>query len=144
MNLNTKFIVLFTTSLVLSFALGGTLGYFAPHPYSLREDRGPGGPGGREMKKKMLERMSQTLELTEDQKQKVREIFESHEPQMRQLHELAKPKFEAIRNATRAEIRKILTPEQLVKFEELNARMDARMNERMEKHEFKKDFPPAP
>jgi len=130
---NTKFTVLFVTSLLLSFSLGATLGYFVPHPPSFKEGRAHKSFGERDMKKKMLEKMSRKLDLTEDQKEKVRQIFETSAPSMRKLHELTKPRFDEIRNTARTEIRKILTPDQIIKFEELNARTDERMEKWAEK-----------
>ncbi len=128
MNPNTKFSIVFITSLILSFALGGSIGYFAPHKAGcFGRLGGPGGHHGDKMKKVMLNKMSKELSLTDDQKEKVRAIFEAHEPEMKKMHEQMRPLFDAIRNKTRAEIKTILTAEQLPKFEELNARMDERM-----------------
>lgn len=137
MNPNTKFSVVFITSLILSFALGGTLGYFVPHPRAdFKSFGGPGGKGGERMKKMMLDKMSTELNLSENQKKQVQEIFESHAPKMKVLHEEMRPKFDAIRNETQEQIKKVLTPEQAVKFEALNKRMEDKMNRWRDKKRF--------
>ncbi len=126
MNTESNFKFLLIVTLLLSLGLGAVGGYFAPHPQR-HFGPGAGGPGEKGMKKMMLHKLDKALALTEDQEQKVREIFAANEPKMRALHEEIRPKFNAIRDAARDEIRKILTPEQITKFEALNERMDERM-----------------
>ena len=86
---------------------------------------GPWKHGG-SMKEHMLKKFNRELHLTEEQKQKISAIFDAKHPRMMALHEEGRPKFEAIRNETQAEIRAVLTPEQQVKFEELTAKMESR------------------
>ena len=74
----------------------------------------------------MVERLNQSLHLTPDQKKQVADIFERAHPRMMALRSKMKPKFEALRNSTQTEIRKILTPNQQEKFDETNVKMEER------------------
>lgn len=62
-------------------------------------------------------RMSQQLRLTPDQWVKVREVILHQLQQIRQARERIAPEVKAAEEAARKEIRAILTPEQLEKFE---------------------------
>ena len=81
-------------------------------------------------RQEMVERFSKELHLSADQKNQVAAIFEAKHPQMEILRDEMKPKFEALRASTQAEIRKLLTPEQEKKFDEMNAKMEERWKER--------------
>ena len=82
---------------------------------------------------RMLDKLSSRLSLTPEQKTKMAAIFEAKRSRIEALMAEGRPKFDAVREETRAEIRKILTPEQIAKFETLEAKMEKR---------FKKRFPP--
>ena len=77
----------------------------------------------------MLEHISKELHLSEEQKQKVSAIFETKRPQMMALHAEMRSKFEALRNATQVEIRKLLTPEQQEKADKMEAEMEKHKKE---------------
>jgi len=125
-------------SILIGFALGMIFSQkcLQPdflHPWDKRgfshRDR-----GGKAMEDRMLEHMSETLHLSTEQKRQVAAIFEAKQPQMKALHEEMRPKFEALRNATRAEIKKILMPEQQMKADAIEAEM--------EKHKGEHEGPP--
>ena len=82
------------------------------------------------MKEHMLKRFSKELHLTPEQQKQVSAIFDAKHPQMAAMHAEMRPKFEALRNSTQAEIRKILTPDQQSKFNEMNAKMEEHWKER--------------
>lgn len=75
----------------------------------------------------MLGRFIKELKLTDDQKVKVRKILGSSVDQMQALRAEMNPKFKAIRGEMNLEIRAILTPEQLTRFEAMEAQWEARM-----------------
>ncbi len=81
------------------------------------QPEGGGGPRpGKEMRHRpsvdeRLARMTERLNLTEEQKARIKPIMEAQEKQM-------KAEFQA----TRAKIREVLTPEQQKKFDEMPAR----------------------
>lgn len=120
-------------SIVIGFLLGAFYGQLSGRPHFPRH-----GDHGR-MKAKMVERLGKDLNLTMDQKKKVEDIFEAKHPQMLALQAEIQPKFEALRQATDAEIRQILSPDQQKKFDEIRTKME----EKHKKHG-EKFGPPCP
>ncbi len=111
-------------SLLIGFALGTAYGHWQAHQ-SFHSHWKSGS-----MRQHMLDRFSKELRLNADQKKQVGAIFDTKRPQMVALQAEMKPKFEALRNSTQAEIRKILNPEQQKKMDEMNAKMEERWKER--------------
>jgi Spy/CpxP family protein refolding chaperone len=64
-----------------------------------------------------LEEMSSTLNLTDAQKAKVQPILDQAKPQLRAIHEEAMTKAKSIVDASLAQIRPLLTPEQQTKLD---------------------------
>ena len=98
---------------------------------------GPGGPRGGHMEERRLEMMTKQLNLTPDQVTQVKAIEADNRTQMRALHEdtSAAPadkhaKMMAMRDASQAKVRAILTPDQQTKFDAMEARMKERMQNR--------------
>lgn len=87
---------------------------------------------------RIVERLNRALSLDEAQKAAVVSILESHKPELLALKKDAKGRFDAIRESTDAEIRKVLRPGQQEKFD----RLTARWRERMRAHD--DDGPPPP
>ena len=111
-------------SLLVGFALGAAYGqWHARDSFHKCWKHGS-------MKQHMLERFDRELHLTADQKKQVAAIFDARHPQMEALQAEMKPKFEALRNATQAEIRQILNPDQEKKLDEMNAKRKERWKER--------------
>ena len=111
-------------SLLIGFALGVVYGnWYARENFHSRWKHGS-------MRQRMEERFGKELHLSPDQKKQVSAIFEAKHPQMVALQAEMKPKFEALRNSTQEEIRKILNPDQQKKLDELNAKMEERWKER--------------
>ncbi len=81
-------------------------------------------------KGKMLERFSRELQLTPEQKEKVGEVMRAKRGQMDAFRREMKPKFDEMRAASKAEIRKLLTPDQQEKFDRLEARWEERRKKR--------------
>ncbi len=77
-------------------------------------------------RKHMLEHFSRKLDLTPEQKKKVGDIFEANGQKMRALWDETRPKFAGLRDATNAEIRALLTPDQQKKFDVFQKKMEAR------------------
>jgi Spy/CpxP family protein refolding chaperone len=59
-----------------------------------------------------LEKLSEDLNLSADQKVKVQPIIDQAKPQIRAIHEEAMQKAKAVMDTTMAQIRPLLTPEQ--------------------------------
>ncbi len=79
---------------------------------------------------KMLERFSSQLSLSPDQREKVKTLLDRKHPEMEALHQGVQAKMEALRLSTNEEIRKILSEEQQIKFERMNAKWKSRMDRR--------------
>lgn len=77
---------------------------------------------------RMVERFTHELDLTADQKAQVMAILDGKRGEIRSLDDEMRPRFQEIRRTIREDIRKILTPEQLAKFEDMEKK-------RREKHE---------
>ena len=84
--------------------------------FSFLQAQPPGGPhGGWHLNP--LEEMSSTLNLTDAQKAKVQPILDQARPQLRSIHEEAMTKAKAVIDASLAQIRPLLTPEQQTKLD---------------------------
>ena len=115
--------------IVIALLIGLIVGALAGSWY-VKENFTPhwNGRGG-DFKRHMLEHFSSELSLTPEQKEEVGAIFEKNRPQMMALQAEMRPKFEALRNLTHEEIRKILTPEQQKKFDVMSARFEKRFKD---------------
>lgn len=74
-----------------------------------------------------VERLGTELGLSADQKDRVGKIFDEEKPQMEALRQETNVKLKALKDATALRIDKVLTPDQLKKFNDLRAKWDARM-----------------
>ena len=68
-----------------------------------------------------LERVSETLNLTSEQKAKVQPIIDQAKPQIAAIHQEAMQKTHAVMENAMAQIRPLLTPEQQKKADEIKA-----------------------
>jgi Spy/CpxP family protein refolding chaperone len=84
---------------------------------------------GKDRYAKMLDRFNRTLDLTPEQRTKVAQIFEDKRLKIEAIRNDVGPRFEEVRRNASEEIRRILTPEQQVKFEEME-RKHAEMRRR--------------
>ena len=67
----------------------------------------------------MLEKFTEKLNLTPEQKAKMQPIFDQTKPQLQQIREEAMQKTHAVIEGTMGQIRAMLTPEQQAKFDEM-------------------------
>ncbi len=111
------------------------------------QDGPPRGPGGRMGGERMVEMMTKELSLTPDQVTSVKAIEADSRQQMMAVREdtstpqeQKRDKMMAIRVASQAKIRALLTDEQKVKFD----KMEARMRERNRGGGGGPDGPPPP
>ena len=81
--------------------------------------------GSGHFQEKMLSRFNEKLSLTPDQRDRVAFILAQKRSKIDALRQEMRPKFEEIRNGTRAEIRVMLTPEQQAKFDTMEAEREA-------------------
>lgn len=99
----------------------------------------PGMPGQKMAQKKedwqskRLERMATDLNLTAEQKDKIAGIFKGNDVKIKAVMEKAKEELNAIRDTGEKQIKAILTPEQVKKFDEMKAERQKKMGkDRME------------
>jgi protein CpxP len=82
-----------------------------------------------------LERMTDDLNLTPDQKAKIQPILDQARPQLEQIHREAMEKTKALMDNVRTQIRPMLTPEQQKKLDEMkNDRMHRRGDRGQHRH----------
>ena len=108
--------------LALVFALGALVGGAA----TMLADRTRHGadrigdrPGG------FVQYLKEELSLTADQEHRITGVLDRHQPAMDSIWGLVRPQFEAERQTVRQEIRALLEPDQLKKYEVLIARRDS-------------------
>lgn len=105
------------------FVLGFVAGVLALNVYrGLAHDGGR--PGNR------MEMLSERLQLTEDQKTKVQEIFNDTREQVRALRRESEPKMDEIRRQADGRLQTVLTPEQWQKFQTVRDEMKSRRGAR--------------
>jgi len=123
--------VLICALLAIATACLGTALY-AQDSMSQGQGMGQGGPGGHRMPMspdQKLQRMTQQLNLTADQQQKIKPILEQEQQQMQTLHgdtSMSQPdrmsKMQQIRQGTNDQIKSVLNPDQQQKFAEMQER----------------------
>jgi Spy/CpxP family protein refolding chaperone len=117
---------------ILGAALGGVLGYlFAHRPVSAANP--PLSEPERRAKK--VQRMTEDLSLTPQQAQQLDAIIQERHTEAQAIRDQADLQVAAVRQKGRTQVRAILNPDQLPKFEELVKRRD---------EERKRNGPPPP
>jgi Spy/CpxP family protein refolding chaperone len=104
---------LFTLTAIGAFSLGSAA--FAQEPKGGQDQQGGHG-GGRHHGS--IERMTDQLNLTPEQKAKVQPIIDQARPQIENIRREAMQKTKAVMDNAMAQIRPMLTPEQQKKLEE--------------------------
>ncbi len=114
--------------ILVVFLLGGVTGASVDRLWFLK---GQGGPqptrGERRGPGRMVERLTNDLNLTDDQAAAVRTIFEDLRKEFPPSRFNECPGVKESREKQRSRIRAILTPEQQKKYDEDNAKRDAEM-----------------
>jgi Spy/CpxP family protein refolding chaperone len=68
-----------------------------------------------------LQQLSQRLDLNDDQKAKVQQIFSDTREQLRALHRESEPRVNDIRRQADERLQQVLTPDQWQKFQKIRA-----------------------
>ena len=95
------------------FVLGFVSGILALNVYRGLARGGERHPGNR------VEMLAERLQLTEEQKTKVQEIFNDTREQLRAVRQETEPRMEEIRRQADGRLQTVLTPEQWEKFQRL-------------------------
>ncbi len=103
-------------AVVILFVVGFVAGALAMNLYRARQfsPRG-GGRGG-------FEQMLDRLNLTQDQRTQVGDIFDDARKQLADLRQASEPKFREVRKNTDERLQTVLTPEQWEKFQQMTSR----------------------
>lgn len=99
-------------------ALGGMIGYVSAHKSYAASSQSP------PTHQQKVAHLTQELQLTAAQQKQLDVILTDMEAQYREIHKQTDPLIEQTRQRGRSQIRAILTPEQLPKFEEFLRRID--------------------
>jgi Spy/CpxP family protein refolding chaperone len=81
-----------------------------------------------------LDRLTDDLKLTAEQRDSIRAVLDHYHPRMDSVWESIRPRFETLRGELRSEIRIYLTPDQQRQFDELLERRDAERRRRDTTH----------
>ena len=106
---------------LLGAALGGMIGYSYEHHLVSAANTPLPEPVRRAQR---VTELTQTLGLTSTQSQQVDAILLQRHTEVKDIHEQTDTQIEQVRQKGRAQIRAILTPEQLPKFEEFLKKLD--------------------
>lgn len=100
---------------VLTFLLGAVIGAVGLYLYAWY-----GGHWRRPMNRgQFVQDLTRQLKLSEQQASRLTQIMNDSRKKYDELHNQVRPQFEALRDETDSEIRQILTPDQVSKFDEL-------------------------
>ncbi len=112
----------------LTFLLGAVVGggsvfYYGWHSGVLHR--------GAPSRRAVVSRLTRELDLSDAQVQQLSQIMDDAEKKHQQLQEQFRPQFQALHEETRDRIRKILNPDQVARFDEINRQFEQRMHQRM-------------
>ncbi len=128
--MTTRRVYIYFAATFLLGVLAGGAGVFL---YGWRMMGPQGGPARRE---RILRHMTKELNLNDSQVQQVRAIMEETGGKIQELRKQHRPEFDAVRNESHDRIRKVLTPDQAAKFDD--------MVKKFEEHRPRGDAPPPP
>lgn len=106
---------------LLGAALGGVMGYLFAHRPVNAANAPLSEPERRAQK---VQQLTNELTLTPQQAQQLDAILLQRHTETKAIHEQTEAQLDAVRQKGRAQVRAILTPEQLPKFEEFLKRVD--------------------
>ncbi len=114
-------------ALVLAFGLGGVVGAFGMRASQLdRVGRLMHRPTPEARRNFMVEVMRRRLDLTPEQADGIRKVFEAHEGERKKAFDKCRPEHDALKEQITQEIDALLTPEQREKHKQLREELDSR------------------
>lgn len=87
-------------------------------PYA-QADNLPPGANPEFLKKQFVQKLNEQLDLTSGQSNRIQQIIAQGQQNTRNLWKIVAPQFQVVWRDTRQQIRDVLTPEQLKKYEQL-------------------------
>jgi hypothetical protein len=107
-----------------AFSLGVLTGILAMNLLPRRPPSAAPGPAG------VVDELAREVKLDAGQKTQVEQILGETRQKFEALQDQTRPQFNEIRQASRARIRAVLTPEQQARYDEWNRKRDAKRQER--------------
>ncbi|MGA8183037.1 MAG: hypothetical protein WB819_05275 [Terriglobia bacterium] len=115
-----RFYVYFALTFILGLAIGAagmySYGWYTGHWHQ------------RFSRHRVVDYLQRELSLSQPQTQQLQQIINNMEKKESELRDQVEPQFQAIREETRAETRKILNPQQVETFNAMVKRWDAKRN----------------
>lgn len=136
--MNTRRVYVYFALTFLLGALAGAAGVFF---YGWQVMGPQGRPARRE---RILRHMTRQLDLNSNQVEQVRAIMNETGGKIDTLRKKQRPEFDALLAESRDRIRKLLTPEQTTRFDEMMKKYDERRKRREEGHGLSGPPPPPP
>jgi hypothetical protein len=102
---------------------GGSVFYYGWHSGFLHR--------GFPSRRAVVRRLTRELNLSDAQAQQLGQIMDDAAKKHQQLQEQFRPQFHALHEETRDRIRKILNPDQVARFDEINRQFEQRMRQHM-------------
>lgn len=114
-------LIVFVSGLAIGVILTRSLAPPAPGPFGFPMAGGGRGAGGMTMRgpELRIDRLAERLALSDEQHKALEAVFQTRRDRLRQFRDEANTRFENEQKEIRAQIEKILTPEQLKQFDEL-------------------------
>jgi Spy/CpxP family protein refolding chaperone len=113
--------------LITTFALGALTGALAMNLFQIRSQSQQPGTGGRNGRGPgLVEELAKEIRLDPQQRNQVEQILTDTRTKYTELQKQMQPQFSEIRNATRAQIRALLRPDQQALYDEWNRKRDAK------------------
>lgn len=117
--------------LALAFSLGALAGGGVMLLVDSKNHRPDPPDGGRDS---YLSRLHKEVQLTDSQRAAVNRVLDQHEPTMDSIVQPVRAALESERQAVRRDIRAVLTPEQITKYDAMLARRDSLRHAREREH----------
>ncbi len=123
--------------MLVVFLLGGVTGGAIDRFWFLKQQASTTHPRGERGRGRMMDYFKRELNLTDEQTTAVKTVFENMQKEFPPSMFEECPGVKESREKTRTLIRAILTPEQQIKYDKMNAKRDAEMREGGKKEETK-------
>ncbi len=118
-NRNKALLIIFS-----AFSLGVLTGILVMNLVPHRNPGAAPGPAG------VMDELAREVKLDSGQRTQVEQILAETRQKFESLQDQTRPQFNEIRQASRARIRAVLTPEQQARYDEWNRKRDARRQQR--------------
>ncbi|HJW92306.1 MAG TPA: hypothetical protein VJ901_01685 [Thermoanaerobaculia bacterium] len=120
----TKTKVVAIVVVLIAFLGGIAIGAIGDRIWLLH--RGPSHRNAHAITERVLHKLDDELELSPEQRQRVKQILEAHAARMQQIGDTVRPQIRQEIDQNNAEIERVLTPDQRAKFDKLKMQLTPR------------------